>query len=474
MRALFTKLKAAGAANRERTAKAAQAAEPGTEKSMHAAICIPFDDSNKLAYLLGVQWTPHLTSDALFTAAIKNAREVGASHVYTKPKGRGENFGVVRIEDRDAKTFEDLVPLAVAFAGMVQDKNVRAIFVLDLRGEEHYPDGIVYVAAVLRGNPIKEVFCTTDTYTETVKSLAADSRTGVNVYVDSPRPDVFDGIAREFPSASVLHLHSIQLDPVDAVKRPPTVNFKKGHAIFLGLVLLAYLGATSGVDYYRQNVMARSEEQTLQMLTMQYVAKRQQAYKAGFVSSADSAVTAVLGAIKALPRIRGGWEFSQAVCQIGQSSCTLTWKRIYGTYDTFIEGTSPERVRLSAADFRTLKETLPIKVEPSKQPAMGELPTQAAFDRINGDRADTFDLAGIKTYKVEAMQDLVSWTGKGTPPAPVVGTAGWEVLAPIDQIEEMLASQRIGQEFGVNTITVEPKNGEITLKVQGKVYVRKK
>lgn len=434
------------------------------------AICIPDEANPKRALVLGVTWTPHLTGDALFSAASKQARTNGCSHVYTRVKG--DFFGIVNIDEKDVKSFKDMVPLAVAFAKAVNDKNTRSLYVLDMR-EEGDVDGDVYVTVALRGNPISEQICSGSSYKGLIARLSNESATGLNIYVDTPNREEYAQIAADYPSTTAKPLNQIKIDPFDSVQRPPTVNISKSHLLLVGAAAIGVAIYVYGIDFYQQNVQAKTQQEVQQNAVATYISMRTQEFQAGYAATPSNGLDGALAMIKQMPLMRNGWAFDTAKCDLKESICRIEWKRVYGTYDTFIESASLESTTIDPADFKSLSEQRPIKIVQDGKPNFDALPQVESFLRNNGDRADTFSLGGIDDFIVSPMKELVAWKGQGMPPAPVVSVATWSLTATIELVEEVVANRRLGDEFGISKITASKKDGEIYLQIEGNVYARK-
>lgn len=434
------------------------------------AICIPVERASKKAYAVGIHWCHHLMEESLEVVANREAKAKGCSHVYTNGRN-GTVYGIVNIDPKDLAQNGTLIPLAVAFAKSVPDKNVRAIYVFDMRDSP--TSGWVYFAVVQRGNPIKEVLCPADKYFGLLSNLANDASTPASVFVDTPDEDTFEYIASAYASATQWPISKINPSNVDAIHRAKAFNFTPAQLILMVLVLGGALAYTYGVDYYKANLQAKSDEDQQKRVAQQYVNGRQQIFAAGYGASPDAAIEGLQATVAGMPLFRNGWQFKEAVCGVDTGTCVYEWTRVYGTNDSFAESASLETLKFDPSNYKVIREERGFKADVSHKPDWASLPEVTQFIRDNGDRSDTFALAGLDEYTTEAMTDLVPWTGRGVPPGPVLTVASWTLNSPIELVFEAVANKRIGPEFGINKLTVNNRDGQIFLKLEGKVYARK-
>ncbi|MDT8992856.1 hypothetical protein RQP54_18425 [Curvibacter sp. APW13] len=434
------------------------------------AICVPVEGSTKGAFVLGVQWVHDVTDESIDRIASREAKAKGFSHIYTNGRN-GQVYGLINVDPQDLSQHGALIPLAAAFAKSVQDKNARSIYVFDMR--ESATSGNVYFAVTSRGSPIKEIICPADQYFGLLTRLANEATTPATVFVDTPFEETFKYISGSFSSATSWPITKISAVNVDVIHRPNAFNISRTHLVLLGLIAVGVLTYTHGIDYYQSNMQAKSDEELQRSIVQRYVNGRQQTFNAGYAATPADAIAALKATVSEMPLFRNGWQFKEAVCSVELSGCTYEWVRVYGTNDSFIESASLDKLKFDAADYKKIIEEREFKPDVSVRPQWDQLPVASAFVRDNGDRKDTFSLAGIDEFTTEAMTDLIPWTGKGAPPSPVLAVAGWSMSAPIEQVYEAIANQRIGNEFGINKLTVTNREGQILLKVEGKVYARK-
>jgi hypothetical protein len=434
------------------------------------AICIPLEKSSKKAFVVGVHWCHHLMEESLEVVANREAKSKGCSHVYTNGRN-GTVYGVVNVDPKDLAQNGTLLPLAVAFAKSVPDKNARAIYVFDMRDSP--TSGWVYFAVVQRGNPIKEVLCPAEKYFNLLANLANDASTPASVFVDTPDEDTFAFIASAYASATQWPLSKIGTANVDPIHRVKAFNFTTTQLVLVVLALGGVLTYTYGLDYYKANLQAKSDEDLQRKVAQQYINGRQQNFTAGYGASPDAAVEALQSTVASMPLFRNGWQFKEAVCAVDTGTCVYEWSRVYGTNDSFAESASLDSLKFDPTNYKVIKEERGFKADVNRRPEWSSLPEVAQFVRDNGDRSDTFALAGLDEYTTEPMTDLLPWTGRGVPPGPVLTTAGWTLNSPIELVYEAIANRRIGPEFGVNKLTVNNRDGQIYLKLEGKVYARK-
>ncbi len=471
MSTLFKKLRGIGA----RPVAANDAPETerrgSTRRAIDApAICIPLERSANKAYVIGVQWCHHLMEESLEVVANREAKAKGCSHVYTNGR-TGTVYGVVNVDSKDLAQHGTLIPLAVAFAKSVPDKNARAIYVFDMR--DSALAGWVYFAVVQRGNPIKEVLCPADKYFGLLNTLANDASTPASVFVDTPYDDTFEYIASAYASATHWPIAKINPANVDPIHRAKRLNITKPQLILMVLIAVGVLTYTYGLDYYKANMQAKSDEDLQQKVAQQYINGRLQIFNAGYGASPDAAIEALKSSVAEMPLFRNGWQFKEAVCEVELGTCVYEWSRVYGTNDSFAESATLDSLKFDPANYKVIKEERGFKVDLGIKPEWAKLPEVNQFVRDNGDRTDTFSLAGLDEYNTEPMVDLLPWTGRGMPPGPVLTTAGWSLNSPIELVYEAVANQRISAGFGINRLTVTNRDGQIFLKLEGKVYARK-
>lgn len=433
-------------------------------------ICIPIENrSAKQAYAVGIHWCHHLMEEPLLTAANRAAKSKGCSHLYTNGRN-GTVYGILNVDPKDVSQHGTLIPLAVAFAKSVPDKNSRAIYVFDMR--DSATEGFVFFAVVQRGNPIKEILCPAEKYFGLLNTLANDSSTPAAIFVDTPEEDTFDYIASAYASATQWPISKLDPSGIDGIHRAKVFNFSRTQIVMAFIAVAVGVGYTYGIDYYKANLQAKSDEELQRKIANQYALTRNQTFLAGYGGTPVSAIEALQATVEKMPMNRNGWTIKQAVCLVDAGTCVYEWERVYGTNDSFVESASLPTLKFDPTNYRAIKEEREFKVIREVQD-WNTLPEVSKFVRDNGDRKDTFALAGIDEFNTELMTDLVPWTGRGAPPGPVLTTAAWSFMAPIDQVQEAIANQRIGKEFGVNTLTITNRDGTIILKLEGKVYARK-
>lgn len=434
------------------------------------AICIPVEGRNsKTAFAVGIHWVHHLMEESLVAAANREAKAKGCSHLYTNGRN-GTVFGIVNVDPKDVSQHGTLVPLAIAFARSVPDKNTRAIYVFDMR--DSATEGYVYFAVVQRGQPIKEVLCPAEKYISLLSTLANDSSTPAAIFVDTSEDATFEDIAATYASATQWPITKLDASGIDPLHRASAFTVTRTQLVLGMTALVVAVGYTYGYDYYQANLKAKSDEEMQRKIAEQYVISRNQTFVGGYGGTPDAAIEALRDTVAQMPLNRNGWLIKQAVCAVDQGTCVYEWERVYGTNDSFVESASLPTLQFDPANYRSIKEQRDFAVRRDQQD-WNALPEFGKFVRDNGDRTDTFALAGIEEFSTDVMTDLIPWTGRGTPPGPVLTAAGWSFMAPIDQVQEAIANQRISSEFGVNKLTITNRDGTIFLKLEGKVYARK-
>lgn len=441
-----------------------------------AAICIPVEGGKGAAFVLGVAWTPHLTRDSVTAQATSKARQAGYTHTWVRTRSAAETFGLARIEPADAKAHRQLISLCAAFAQSVQDRAATSLLLLDLRDAVSRKGGF-FVASAARGQPQNEALVADEQ--EALLKLAAwagQSRSGVAVYVDTGFEDLFESLAQTWPSATSLRLNklgaaALRANALQPIGRP---GLRRMQVAALLAVALVVFGWDMGKQAYDRHSQTLSAAQAQKVAIAQYVAARDTAFAGGYGAALNLAVDAALRELRGMPMVRNGWAFASADCDMAQSQCTLVWSRVYGTYDSFLESAVPSRVTLDAADYRSLRETRPIDMPAAaKRPAYERLPVAADFTRRNGDRADTFALAGLSEFAVTPFKPLATWGGQGVAPGPEVAGAAWKLSASPDQVVEAVANGRLPAEFGVTRLVLAMDRAQqLNLTVEGNVYVR--
>lgn len=434
------------------------------------AICIPIESGGGKAFVVGVHWAHHLTDEPLEVIATRMARESRCSHVHTNGR-HGQVYGIVNVEASDISSHGSLVPLAVAFAKSVPDKNARSIYMLDMR--DGTDDSMVFFAEVSRGSPIKEVLCPGDKYANLLATLMHGSSTPASLFVDTADDETFAFLSSGYASATQWPISKISVANVDPIHKVRAINLSTPQ-IAIGLLVLGLVAVYPlANDYYKANLQAKSLEAQQQRVTQQYILSKQQSFDGGYGTTPEVAVQAMGASLASMPMFRNGWQFREAICAVDQGKCTFEWHRIYGTNDSFIESAAVESLRFDAANYKVIFEDRPFSANASDRPQWATLPEGAKFVRDNNDRKDTFALAGVEEFNTDALVDLVSWQGAGNAPGPVLQSAAWSMSSPIDQVQEAVFSRRIAPEFGINKLTVTNRDGALFLKLEGKVYVRK-
>lgn len=465
---LFALLPRRARSDAARSAAPRAAAEPAV-----SAICIPIEARKDAAFVLGVVWTPHLTRDSVAVEAATKARKSGFTHSFIRSRAAAESYGLAKIDAKDAKAFRQLVPLSIAFAQGVQDKAATSLFLLDLR-DPATDKGTIYLASATRGHPVSEILVADEG--EALRKLTAwagQSRSGVSVYVDTADEEFFGTVARAYPSATQMWLTKIASAGVPVLEAVRQRQFKRLHLALLVAAAVVVLGWDYGKQAYDQHLEQIDAAEAQKQAARRYVAAREAEYQSGYVARLEVGLPEALRELLGIRRMRNGWEFVSGECVMAQSLCTLTWSRLYGTYDSFLESAAPGSVTLDAANYRLLHERRGITLGTASRPGLDQLPSAVDFVRRNGDRADVFQLAGLKEFSVDPFKPLAAWTGTGVPPGPVVAGAAWKVTAMPDQVAEAVATGRLSHEFGITRLALsQDKDSQINLTVEGNVYVR--
>ena len=465
---LFALLARRARSDAARSAATRAAAEPAV-----SAICIPIEARKDASFVLGVVWTPHLTRDSVTVEAATKARKSGFTHSFIRSRAAAESYGLAKIDAKDAKAFRQLVPLSVAFAQGVQDKAATSLFLLDLR-DPATDKGTIYLASATRGHPVSEILVADeDEALRKLTAWAGQSRSGVSVYVDTADEEFFGTVARAYPSATQMWLTKIASAGVPLLEAVRQRQFKRLHLALLVAAAVVVLGWDYGKQAYDQHLEQIDAAEAQKQAARRYAAARDAEYQNGYAARLEVGLTEALRELQGMPLVRNGWEFVSGECVMAQSQCTLTWSRLYGTYDSFLESAVPGNVTLDATNYRLVRERRAISMGALERPGFDKLPSTVDFVKRNGDRSDTFQLAGLKEFTVDPFKPLATWTGTGVPPGPVMTVAAWKVTAMPDQIVEAVATGRLSEEFGINRLTLSlDKGNQINLTVEGNVYVR--
>jgi hypothetical protein len=335
-------------------------------------------------------------------------------------KGAASSFGLAKIERTDASKYQTLVPLSVAFSQCVQDPTSLSIYVLELK-EDATGSSIIFMVSATRGAPTAEVMVRTHGEAlAQISTWASQARSGCSVYMDTGDHAFYGNVAGIYPSTAELLLSSINRGLTEGLTAIKVQRLKTWHLALVGVGVIGWFGWTFGQDAYQAHLQEISEAEAEKAAIRNYIAAREAGYSAGYTTSVDDGLKAIMSELKKMPLMRNGWAFTSAQCTIAQASCDIVWTRLYGTYETFLESAAPSTLTLDPADYRTLKEHRPFVPPVVARPAAEKLQAYSEFVKRNGDRADTFALAGIAEYKVSQLNPLVQWRGPGVAPGPVL------------------------------------------------------
>ena len=446
---------------------------PAAPTPVGVANCIPLLNKAGTAFVLGLKWRAHLTKESIKTEIGNQAKQGGFTHSFVPRKGVGAAFGLAKIERADASKYKTLVPLSVAFAQCVQDPSSISIFVLELK-DDATQSSIIFMASATRGAPSEEIVVRTHADAlARISAWAGQTRAGCSIYMDTTDEEFYRNVSGIYPSTTELLLSSINRGLTDGMTAIKIQRLKTWHFVLVGAGVIGWLGWTVGQEAYQSHLQQISQEEAKKAAIRNYIAARDAGFSAGYTSSVDDGLKSILSELKAMPLIRNGWAFTHAECTITQAGCDITWTRLYGTYETFLESAAPSTLTLDPADYRTLKERRTFTPPVVARPAPDKLQAYGDFIKRNGDRADTFQLAGISEYKVSPLKPLVEWHGTGVPPGPVLSLATWTMTAMPDQILEASTNHRITKEFALEKVRMTlDKTNQVIITVEGNVYVQ--
>lgn len=446
----------------------------GSTPKMNTAIVTEHPNYGLVGLVFGISWHQHLLRDAVAVAATNAASRSGADHIFCRPKARSvSTYGVVRISSGDKKRFPRLVPAAIVFAESLKDKETATVLLLDLRDMEG--EGSLFMCMALRGDPVpdREFLGSEDECVELLRKWTNSTPNGVHLLLDLHPGELRSTLQAKHPSNDDYSLTDQTIGLHLDLKPVSLLPFKKWHLGFAAALLAGYFAYDYGLQWYEQKISKAKQEEANNVVAKNYLASRDGMYAEGYPAAWNEGFAQAYAVLARDTFIKNGWRFEQAKCTVSERKCRLVWTRLYGTYNSLLEGLDPKDLEIDASDYRTGIETRAWAEQVIERPALNDLPPHGLFIKQNGDRKDTLLLSGFSKYDTGVIAPLIPWTGQGVAPGLEILSAAWSAEAGLDLMLELTKSTQLSREFSAKVITFTNTDGNIVVHLEGNIYARK-
>jgi len=424
--------------------------------------------------VFGISWHQHLARDAVAIAATSAATQSGGNHIFYRQKASSvSTYGVARVASEDKKRYPRLVPAAIVFAASIKDKDTSTILLLDLRDAQG--NGSLFMCMALRGDPVpdREFIGSESECIEMLRKWTNATASGVHLLLDLHPGALRTSLQASHPNNDEYNLTDQVIGRQLDLKPVSLMPFKKWHLGFIASIVLVWVAAQYGADFYKQKIEKDRAAAANHEMMDAYIRDRDSFYQQGYTASWSEGFAGAYSTIAGERFIRKGWRFEQAICTVAERKCRLGWVREYGTYISFLDGLDPQQFEIDASDYRKGVETRTWAERTTTRPAYMDLPVDRVFIKQDGDRKDTLLLSGFLKYDTSPMAPLLGWAGQGIPPGPEVVTAPWSVEGGLDLMLELNQSTHLSPEFAAKTVTFTNAEGQLIVRIEGNIYARK-